>query len=157
MTGAELLKIIKTDSSDDFIAMANQAPDSAFEQLALLLPNEAMNIRMRAADMMGEAGNPVAVMTLAPLLHDADARVRAQALYALTELGGYASQIGTIGDLLMRDSDAQVRSLAVEALSNLRHASADRLIEGASDDSDPRVQKAIARWREAQKFKGKPN
>jgi HEAT repeat protein len=122
-----------------------------------LLPGEAMNIRMRAADMMGEAGNPVALTTLAPLLHDSDARVRAQALYALTELGGYASQIETIGDLLMRDGDAQVRVLAVEALSNLRHARADALIERAADDDDPRVQKAISRWRETLKQRQKPN
>jgi HEAT repeat protein len=157
MTAQDLLKLIKTDSADDFVALASQSPESAFVQLAQLLIGEAMNIRMRAADLMGEAGNPVALASLAPLLHDQDARVRAQALFALTELGGYVSQLETIADLLHRDPEAQVRALAVEALANLHHPTADAAIERVADDSDPRVKKAIGRWREARKLKGRPN
>ena len=157
MSAQDLLKLIKTDAADDFIALANQSPGSSFEQLAQLLPAEAMNIRMRAADLMGEAGNPEALASLNVLLSDADARVRAQALFALSELGGYASIIDRIAELLFRDADPQVRALAVEALSNLHHASADRVIEQAVDDPDSRVQKAILRWRETVKQRPKPS
>ena len=87
-----------------------------------------------------------AIPPLVKLLAAPDAAVRANAAYALGQLGSHDVQI--VAPALVRllaDPDSLVRSEAVDALGFLRYTPAiDRLVKVLEDDEDPLVRASAA-------------
>jgi HEAT repeat protein len=92
-----------------------------------------------ALGLTREAGTPDA---LRPYLRDADARIRAEAIYWFAQRGG-PSVVGEVTRLVEADSDDNVRRRGVSGISRLpANDSVPVLIQLARASQNPAVRKA---------------
>jgi beta-lactamase regulating signal transducer with metallopeptidase domain len=99
-------------------------------------------IRERAAWVLGQLGDPAAVVPLSTLLQDSAPRVAHTAAWALGRIGDASAEPSLIQALRSARGDA--RSGAAWALGAIRSASAVRPLIDALSDSDPDVRCAVA-------------
>jgi HEAT repeat protein len=150
MTPAELTRMLESDEpAGQLVRAINGIGDPAwFEALGALLAGHASEaLRLRGAETLARAGNPEALAALAHLLADQRGAVRAQALYAIFELGGDATEAEAIGRLLLHDPEPRVRANAALALAITRTPEACRLLDQAADDPDTEVRDQVRRQR----------
>jgi HEAT repeat protein len=149
MTPTDFLTMLERDEQCPLSGAINSIDDPAwFEAVGALLAGPASEtLKLRAVAAFADAGNSEALATLAPLLADRSGAVRAQALYAIFELGGDITEAEAIGTLLLRDPEPRVRANAALALAVTRTSEACRLLDQAADDPDAEVRDQVRRQR----------
>jgi HEAT repeat protein len=125
----------------DALADLGSGAKAAVPQLTAALASKDAQLRWRAVRALGMTGDAKAIDTVRKAASDADAGVRAQAIFALGRLG--AKDDATITTIVARvtDPDAAVRRATVAALRSLREQR-DKirpLIVKVLEDSDPSV------------------
>jgi len=119
------------------------------DELMQTLETDDPDARVEASRALGEAGT-AAVPALTALLQDGNAEARADAAYALAEMGELprsAASDAVAGLIRALDDDNwRVRANAAVALGNLGNGASEvwEPIAGAVGDSDPRVRGAAA-------------
>jgi HEAT repeat protein len=96
-------------------------------------------LRMAAANALGELGEREAVPALIERFEDADPRVRARAARAAGEIGDQRA-VDALSELLA-DPTAEVRREAAEALGRIGSRRALQALLGLYDDADERVRR----------------
>jgi len=125
----------------DALADQGYTAQEAVPQLVGALASSDPELRWRAARALGVIGSPQALPALRKLTDDADALVRAQAIFALGRLK--AADEDSLKAIIARltDKESQVRRACVRALAMIK---ADRkvtvpLVVKLLEDSDPQV------------------
>ncbi len=149
-----LLEMIRSASPDATglwpsrctIAINDVDDPAEFAALAVLLESEPESVRANAAWVLGYAGNPEALETLEPLLHDASPTVRLRAAEAVAKFGAVDDMIPALAGLIAADPNPLTRLLAIHALYITRdHPDAVAALRMASGDADAAVREAALR------------
>jgi len=111
--------------------------EPAAVMLAAKLTSPEAGVRAGALAVIGEVGKPVVTDTILPLCHDADMRVRANAVMALAQL--HDPRAGAQAEAAMADQDAPVRASAVVALGRLNLPRSSAFAIRAVQDTDAHV------------------
>lgn len=129
------------------VAAINAIDDpAAYRALGVLLANEPEPVRITAAVLLGDAGNPEALEALEPLLRDPSSIVRLRAAGAVAEYGADEEMVPALTQLIQGDPSALARRFAVQALFIIRdRPEASAALEMASRDSDAAVRDAARR------------
>jgi HEAT repeat protein len=143
----QLAAALSAGSATDRLAAADALADQGFAaqeavpQLVAALGGSDAELQWRAARALGVIGSPQAIPALRKTTDDADAMVRAQAIFALGRLK--AADEDSLKAIIAKltDKEVQVRRAAVRALALIK---ADRnvtlpLVVKLLEDSDPQV------------------
>jgi HEAT repeat protein len=114
------------------------APGRLPEVVGPALADQNIGVRAAAALAVGRAKLKALVPQVEPLVNDADARVRASALYAL-DANGVKADLTPLAGMLMQGSTTQVRSQAAFVLGEMRDASALPMLKEAAKQSVTRA------------------
>jgi len=109
------------------------------EAFVAALESDRPELRMAAANALGELGQPEAVSALADRFDDPDPRVRARAARACGQIGDPRATTALEG--LLGDSSGSVRRAAAEALGRIGGRRALAALLELYDDPDPRVRR----------------
>lgn len=142
---ADLLSLFQQQAPfDQLVGPLNQTFDpEVFEQLGAGLAEAEAEVRLYAARVLGDAGNPESLYTLAALLDDPEDEVRLEALRSIYRLGGDTTEEAALGALLLQDPCPPVREAAALALAVTRTPGARALLGQALEDPDPDVRTVV--------------
>jgi len=132
--GVDPLEEVLNDSNP---ALAKEARDALLKIMPAALKNSRLEVRLKAAKLLQDLPDPVAVEPLIGALRDKDGNVRRRAAIALGKIGQPAGQSLI---RLLQDPDPEIRRVAVEQLGKIRHLEALELLLTALRDPDPNVQ-----------------
>ena len=118
-------------------ALAKESRDSLLKILPAALKDSRLEVRLKAAKLLQEVPDPVAVEPLIGALRDKDNNVRQRAGTALGKIGQPAAK-SLVG--LLRDPDPEMRRVAAEQLGKIRSPEALEPLLTALRDPDPNVQ-----------------
>jgi HEAT repeat protein len=118
-------------------ALAKETRDALLKILPTALKDSRLEIRLKAAKLLQDLPDPVAVEPLIGALRDTDSNVRQRAGTALGKIGQPAGK-SLVG--LLHDPDPELRRTAVEQLGKIRHQEALEPLLTALRDPDPNVQ-----------------
>ena len=118
-------------------ALAKEARDALLKILPAALKESRLDVRLKAARLLQDVPDPVAVEPLIGALRDKDINVRLRAATALGKIGQPAGK-SLVG--LLQDPDPEMRRVAVEQLGKIRHTEALEPLLAALRDPDPNVQ-----------------
>ncbi|GBE90945.1 HEAT repeat domain-containing protein [Nostoc cycadae] len=104
------------------------------DELKKALNHSSRYVRSKAAEALGNIGNPQAVDALISALNDSDSDVRSKAAEALGNIGNLQAVDALISAL--NDSERYVRSNAVEALGKIGNLQAVDALISALNDSE---------------------
>jgi len=123
-------------------ALATSRGAHGFATVKRLVETEQVpDLRRSFVTALGQTREPGTVEALRPLLRDADARVRSQAVFYFAQRGGPAV-VPEIRKLLETETDASVKQQAVRGLSRLpANDAVPLLIQMARNSTDPVVRK----------------
>jgi hypothetical protein len=123
-------------------ALATSRGAHGFATVKRLVDTEKVpDLRRSFVTALGQTREPGTVEALRPLLRDADARVRSQAVFYFAQRGGTAV-VPEIRKLLETETDAGVKQQAVRGLSRLpANDAVPLLIQMARNSTDPVVRK----------------
>jgi HEAT repeat protein len=128
---------LKEALGDPDPALAREARAALLKLLPVALKESRNEIRLKAAALLQEVPDPVAVEPLTGALRDQDVNVRRRAAAALGKIGQPAAK-SLVG--LLQDPDPEMRRAAVEQLGKIRHPEALEPLLAALRDPDPDVQ-----------------
>ncbi|MFA7562444.1 MAG: HEAT repeat domain-containing protein [Methanoculleus sp.] len=117
------------------------ACDRNTRRLIARLSSRDPDTRYQAAGCLGDAGDPVAVESLVPLLDDPEVGVRWKAAEALGKLGAPAVEPLTVS---LRSGSVDVRWMAAVTLGDIGEPTAIPALMGALDDEDTYVRSRAA-------------
>jgi HEAT repeat protein len=127
-----------TEALDDSNpALAKEARDALLKILPAALKESRLEIRLKAAKLLQDLPDPIAVEPLIGALRDKDGNVRRRAAIALGQIGQPAGQSLI---KLLQDPDPEIRWVAVEQLGKIRHLAALEPLLSTLRDPDPNVQ-----------------
>jgi HEAT repeat protein len=127
-----------TEAMDDSNpALAKEARDALLKILPAALKDSRADVRLKAAKILQDVPDPIAVDPLIGALRDKDINVRRRAGIALGKIGQPAVK-SLVG--LLKDPDPEMRRVAVEQLGKTRHPEALEPLLTAVRDPDPNVQ-----------------
>jgi HEAT repeat protein len=118
-------------------ALAKETRDALLKVLSTALQDSRLDVRLKAAKMLQDLPDPVAVEPLIGALRDRDVNIRLRAATALGNIGQPAVK-SLIG--LLKDPDPEMRRVAVEQLGKIRHPEALAPLLTVLRDPDPNVQ-----------------
>jgi HEAT repeat protein len=118
-------------------ALAKEARDALLKVLPAALKDSRVEVRLKAAKLLQDVPDPVAVEPLIGALRDKDSNVRQRAGDALGKIGQPAEK-SLVG--LLRDPDPEMRRVAAEQLGKIRNPEALEPLLTALRDPDPNVQ-----------------
>ncbi|MCC7293446.1 MAG: HEAT repeat domain-containing protein [Phycisphaerales bacterium] len=120
-------------------ALQEGAAEEGLAWVRLALLDSHAGVRFAGCVALGKLQDAGSTDALRRRLEDADASVRAAAIFALHRLG-HTQRSGELGDLLLANGDPLVRCNAAMLLGRLGEPSAAPLLARAMRDKDPRVQ-----------------
>jgi HEAT repeat protein len=132
--GIDPLMEVMKDSSP---ALVREARDALLKILPAALKESRLDVRLKAAKILQDVPDPVAVEPLIGALRDKDINIRLRAATALGKIGRPAGK-SLVG--LLQDPDPEMRRVAVEQLGKIRHPEALEPLLAALRDPDPNVQ-----------------
>jgi HEAT repeat protein len=118
-------------------ALVKEARDALLKILPAALKDSRLDVRLKAAKLLQDVPDPIAVEPLVGALRDKDINVRQRAGTALGKIGQPAG--GPLVGLL-QDPDPEMRRVAAEQLGKIRHPEALEPLLRALRDPDPNVQ-----------------
>jgi len=118
-------------------ALAKEARDALLKVLLAALKDSRLEVRLKAAKLLQDVPDPVAVEPLIGALRDKDSNVRQRAGAALGKIGQPAEK-SLVG--LLQDPDPEMRRVAAEQLGKIRSPEALEPLLTALRDPDPNVQ-----------------
>jgi HEAT repeat protein len=118
-------------------ALVKEARDALLKILPAALKDGRLDVRLKAARLLQDIPDPVAVEPLIGALRDKDINIRRRAGTALGKIGQPAGK-ALVG--LLKDPDPEMRRVAVEQLGKIRHPEALEPLLTALRDPDPNVQ-----------------
>jgi HEAT repeat protein/beta-lactamase regulating signal transducer with metallopeptidase domain len=127
------------------MAAGRQVPDTtnpAVPPLIAALSDPDANVRIAAANSLGQLEDPRAIPALITASHDANVQVRSAAFQALSDFDDpriYEPMVAAL-----KDPDADVRQRAAQTLGNLENKAAVTPLIGALGDSSADVRQAAA-------------
>lgn len=127
--------------ADSDPALAKEARDALLKILPAALKDTRLDVRLKAARLLQDVPDPVAVEPLIGALRDRDTNVRQRAGTALGKIGQPA---GKSLVRLLQDPDPEMRRAAAEQLGKIRHPEALEPLLTALRDPDPNVQWWVA-------------
>lgn len=117
-------------------ALAKEARNALLRILPPALKDSRLEIRLKAAALLRDVPDPIAVGPLIGALRDQDTNVRHRAGTALGKIGQPAGH-ALVG--LLQDPDPGLRRVAAEQLGKIRHPEALDPLLTAMKDPDPNV------------------
>jgi HEAT repeat protein len=118
-------------------ALAKEVRDALLKILPAALQDGRLEMRLKAAQLLREIPDPVAIEPLIGALRDKDGNVRQRAGTALGKIGQPAAK--PLAGLL-QDADPEMRRAAAEQLGKIRHPESLEPLLTALRDPDPNVQ-----------------
>jgi len=134
---ARAMDPLKEAMADGDSVLAKEARDALLKILPAALKDSRLDVRLKAAKLLQDVPDPVAVEPLIGALRDPDINVRRRAATALGKIGQPAGK-SLVG--LLKDPDPEMRRVAVEQLGKIRHPEALEPLLAALRDPDPNVQ-----------------
>ena len=132
--GIDPLREAKDDPNP---ALAKEARDALLKVLPAALKDSRLEVRLKAAKLLQDVPDPVAVEPLIGALRDKDSNVHQRAGIALGKIGQPA--VKSLVELL-HDLDPEMRRVAAEQLGKIRNPEALEPLLTALRDPDPNVQ-----------------